>query len=101
MEKKEPKSQEEMDLKPFKKPLHVLAALIGGGGVIIALVLVFIVNDTVDRLQTSTLANLDAAQGTLDELEAMMATTEGELESMEGNLDTIDSSMDTLADGVD
>nr|QNO54428.1 hypothetical protein IPKNHHKO_00002 [Methanosarcinales archaeon ANME-1 ERB7] len=102
MSKKEAEGFEEIseNLRPLKKPLHAMAALIGGGGIIIALIIVFMVNDTVDKLEGSTLANLDAAMRTLDDLEVMIATTEVEVDRMSGNLGTVQASMDFLSEGV-
>jgi len=102
MAKREPEGLDDIseNLKPFKKPLHAIAAFVGAGGLLIALILVFMVNDTLNKLESSTIANLDAAQLMLEDIEVTLVTAETEVDSMEGNLETIKVSVSHLAEGV-
>ncbi len=94
------KSGKPRDYGFMKKPIHALAAIMGVVGIIIALVVAFMVNGTIDNLENSTMKNLNSIDRTLSDLEVTVENAEEEVKGMDSDLEVVGSSMEQLAGGV-
>lgn len=89
------------NLKKLKRPLHGLAAFISGGGILLALILVFLVNDAIDKVQVLMFDNIDQAYKTVEDIETTVGVVESEIDTLGDGMEGIDQSLSHLSDGIE
>jgi methyl-accepting chemotaxis protein len=94
-------SKTSWNLKELKKPIHALAAMAGGAGILIAMIVAFMVNGMIDELEESSIRNIDATKNTLSDMEITLESSSNRMEALNSDLSLVGESMGHLADGIE
>jgi uncharacterized protein YoxC len=94
------KAQPEVDLKKLKKPTYAVSAILSLGGMIIALVLAFVINDALDKTQVSIDSNLNSLDSLLNDFESSASSVQAEVLALNETFDHLNQSMSSIAIGI-
>ncbi|MBU0532480.1 hypothetical protein KKB44_03230 [Candidatus Micrarchaeota archaeon] len=97
---KKKSEEDEFKLEHLKKPLRAASLAIAFIGCFILLVLVFIINDAMDKTKNSLLNNLEEARQNMIEMEETLETLEGGLNSTDTALESLQESIEPLSEGL-
>jgi uncharacterized protein YukE len=103
MPKKESGPEEEeqgFKLSRLKKPTYAVGMFLSAVGILIALVLAFVINDALDKMQTSINTNIDGISALLDDTGQTVSSLDSEIGSMNATFADINSSVTSLSEGM-
>jgi len=96
IEEGEPK----IELGKLKKPTYAISAIFSLGGMTIALILAFVINDSLDKIQVSIDSNLNSLDSLLNDFENTASAVQGEVLAFNDTLDRMNESIFSLATGI-
>ncbi len=96
----DPEEEDGFRLSHLKKPTYAVGMALSGLGILIALVLAFVINDALDKMQTSINTNIDGISALLDDTGQTVSSLDSEIGSMNATFADINSSVNSLSEGM-
>jgi methyl-accepting chemotaxis protein len=90
----------DFSLRHLKKPVYAGSLLLSALGILVALVLAFVINDALDKMQASVNTNMDGIAALLDDTGQTVSVMDAELGSLNTTFDDINASVSSLSAGM-
>lgn len=101
IEKKQGEAEQKIELKQLKKPTYGISVFFSIGGMMVALVLAFLINDALDKTQNAIGSNLQSIDRLLLDVGESASALQAEVLSLNTTFDDLNDSVSTLAGGIE
>lgn len=89
-----------MDKMDIKRAIRFLSLIVAFGGSFILLIFTFMINDALDKIERTTISNIEAIEGTLFELVSTLETVKTEIDSTNATIDNLQKSFEPISNGL-